>query len=518
MKRWMALVFVLYVAMVWMDSDVCIAKPRYGGTLTFGSEEDIVELDTHRGGSRFSRRFKLFYTNGLVEMGRNYEIVPSLAQSWELSKDGLQYTFRLRKGVKFHNGREVTAEDIKFNFERIRDPKNAALGRGYLQDVTSVGAADRYTVKVALSKPCGAFLEILSNPNLFIIAPECVNQEGKVTQLIGTGPFQFLEWKPKLHIKLKKFNGYWEKGIPYVDNLTVKILTDPVARLNAVTAGDVDITHNLPVSQVLDYKKRPPKNIQVLMEPTAGANLIVFNIQKPPFNDARVRRAVGYGINKKELLQAMYQGYGETVNQLFLKGSKWYFDFPDFVQDKEKARALLKEVYPKGLECRMVVAAPSAMGIVAAQVIQEQLKDVGFKIVIEIHDMATLYAKMNAGDFEFMSEDFGPMQDPIMYYPFAYIRNSPYKRMVGGGEGYDNPRVKELFDKAGATSKYEERKALYTEALRTALYDDAVNIFLVQSPLMNACAIRSYTKGFQAHPEGWFVYPKGGLAHTWLEK
>ena len=518
MKKLIIFTFIAFLAVVFVHDDACISKPKYGKTLVFGSEEDIVELDTHRGGSRFSKRFKCFYANGIVEMGRNYEIVPSLAQSWELSKDGLQFTFHVRKGVKLHNGRELTAEDIKFNLDRIRDPKNALLGRAYLQDVTAVNVTDRYTVKVNLQKPCGAFLEMLSNPNCFILAPECVNKDGKVTTLIGTGPFQFIEWKPKLHIKVKKFKDYWEKGIPYVDEITIKILTDPVARLNAVLAGDVDITHNLPMSQTIEYKKKPPKNLNILMEPTAGANLIVFNILKPPFNDVRVRKAVAYGINKKELLQAMYQGYGEVINQIFLKGSKWYFDVPDYTQDKEKAKALLKEVHPGGLDCRMVVAAPSAIGIVAAQVIQEQLKEIGFRIVIEIHDMATLYAKMNAGDFEFMSEDFGPMQDPIMVYPYFYTRNSPYKRMVGGGEGYDNPKVKELFDKAGMTSNYEERKKLYTEALRIVLYDDVVNIYLVQSPLMNACAIRSYVKDFQAHPEGWFVYPKGGFAHTWLDK
>jgi peptide/nickel transport system substrate-binding protein len=499
------------------SSILCMGQqPKSGGTLVFGMEEDIVSADTHRPTSRAARRFIQFYADNLVGITNTYEIVPNLAESWELSRNGLEYTFRLRKGVKFHNGRELTAEDVKFNFERILDPKTAAAAKGYYDMVKSIQVVDRYTVKFIFNKPCGAFLSIVGDTSAGIIARESVKQDGTITNPIGTGPFEFVEWKPGVHIKMKKNKNYWVKGIPYVDELLIRILIDPVARLNALKAGDVDITHNLPVSDILQYQKTPPKDFSILMGPTGGAHFISLNLGKPPFNDVRVRKALAYGINKKEMLQAMYQGYGEVVNQLFVKGGPWYLDIPDYTQDKEKARALLKEVYPNGVDVRLTQANSSLIDLVGAQVVQEQLKDVGFRIDFDVVDMATVYARARAGQFVARMDNFGALPDPHILYPWFFVKDAPYHRMVGNG--YDNPKVNELLEKGGMASDYKERKRLYTEAAKIILFDDVAIIFTIQTPLLNATGLRSYTKGYQLHPDGWMAYPRGGFAYIWLDK
>jgi ABC-type transport system substrate-binding protein len=513
---------LVFLLLVFVIADLSLAqtkpvsKPKYGGTLVFGIEEDIVSPDSHRPTSRSSRRLISFYADGLVGIGNKYEIVPALAQSWEQSKNGLEYTFHLRKGIKFHNGREVTAEDVKFNVERIQDPKTAAAAKSYYDVVDSVKAVDRHTVRFTLKKPSGAFFSILGDPTGGIIAPESVNKDGSITRPIGAGPFEFVEWKPGVHIKFKKNKDYWVKGVPYVDELLVKVLIDPVVRLNALRAGDVDLTHNLPMSEIFEYQKKPPKDFSILMGPTAGAHFISLNLSKPPFNDVRVRKALAYGINKKEMLQAMYQGQGDVVNQLFLKGGPWYFDIPDYVQDKEKAKALLKEVYPNGVDVKLTQANSSLIDMAGAQVLQEQVKDVGFRIDFDVVDMATVYARARSGEFTARMDNFGALPDPHLMYPWFFVHDAPYHRMVGNG--YDNPKVNELLDKAGSSSDYKERKRLYTEAARIILYDDVAMIFTVQSPLTNAFGARTYVKGFQNHPEGWMVYAKGGFPYIWLDK
>ncbi len=516
MKKSILSICFCFILAVWAFPNLATSQPKYGGTLVFGIEEEILGVDPHKSASRATRRIIPLYADGLVGITKDYQVSPSLATSWEQSKDRLEYTFHLRKGVKFHNGRELTAEDIKFNVDRIKNPKTAAVAATYFTPIDSVKVVDRYTVKFILNKPNGAFLTMLGDLPTFIIAPECVDKDGKVTQVIGTGPYEFVEWKPNEYIKFKKFKGYWVKGIPYTDEVMVKILLDPVVRLNALRSGDVDLTHNLGLSEVINFQKNPPKGFSIQMSPTGGAHFISMNLSRPPFNDVRVRKALAYGINKKEMLQAMYQGYGEVVNQVFMKGGPWYLDVPDFVQDKAKARALLKEVYPNGVDVRLAQVNSSQIDLVAAQVMQEQLKDVGFRIEFDILDMATVYARARSGEFMARMDNFGPILDPYLYFPRFFIKNASFHRMVGNG--YDNPRVNELLDKAGMASDYKERKKLYTEAARIILYDDVAIIWTVQSPLLNAYGMRDYVKGFQAHPEGWFGYPKGGFPYTWLDK
>jgi ABC-type transport system substrate-binding protein len=514
-KSIFSICFTIIVAM-WVYPSSGISQPKYGGTLVFGIEEDILGVDAHKSASRATRRIVGLYSDGLVGITKDYNVSPSLATSWEQSKNRLEYTFHLRKGVKFHNGRELTAQDIKFNVDRIKDPKTAAIAMTYFTMIDSVKVIDRYSVKFILSKPCGAFLTMFGDPTTFIIAPECVDKDGKVTKVIGTGPYEFVEWKPNEYVKFKKFKDYWVKGIPYTDDLMVKVLLDPVVRLNALKSKDVDLTHNLAMSELIEFKKNPQKDFSIQMNPTGGAHFISMNLSKPPFNDVRVRKALAYGINKKEMLQAMYQGYGEVVNQLFMKGGPWYLDVPDFVQDKERAKALLKEAYPNGVEVRLAQVSSSQIDLVAAQVMQEQLKDVGFKVEFDILDMATVYARARSGEFMARLDNFGPILDPYLFFPRFFIKNASYHRMVGNG--YDNPRVNELLDKAGISSDYNERKKLYTEAARIIFYDDVAIIFTIQSPLINAFGMRNYVKGFQAHPEGWLAYPKGGFPYTWIDK
>ena len=252
------------------------------------------------------------------------------------------------------------------------------------------------------------------------------------------------------------------------------------------------------------------------MGPTGGAHFTSMNLAKPPFNDVRVRKALALGINKKEMLQAMYQGSGEVVNQLFIKGGPWYLDIPDYTQDKAKARALLKEVYPNRVDVRLTQANSSLIDLVGAQIVQEKLKDVGFRIDFDFVDMATVYARARAGQFVARMDNFGALPDPHILYPWFFIKDAPYHQMIGNG--YNNPKVNELLDKAGMASDYKERKKLYTEAAKIILYDDGGFIFTIQTPLLNATGLRSYTKGYQLHPDGWTAYPKGGLAYTWIDK
>jgi peptide/nickel transport system substrate-binding protein len=518
MKKLNLFIFFSLIVISLLFPFLCMSQPKYGGTLTVGIESDIKQIDPHKGVTAIEGRIYTLFADNLVVSSKNNEPYPGLAASWDVSKDAKEWTFRLRKGVKFHNGREMTAEDIKFNMDRAFDPKTASPIRSRFIIVESVKVIDRYTVKFILKKPAGGFLALFfggAAQQTPIIARECVKEDGTVTHPIGTGPFEFVEWKPNDHIRLKKSIHYWGKGLPYLDELILKPVPEETVRLTALRTGDLDVAFPLPIDEVAKLMKKPQKDFYFLQDATAGVYFIHFNVSKPPFNDVRVRQAIAYGINKKEMAEGIFQGYGEVLNQGFPKRSPWYCDVPSIVRDVGKAKALLKEAgYPDGLEVALTTSNTYPYQLIMGEIAQEQLKEIGMKIKLDLNDWPTTIKKMIGGDFHFGIIHWGPIvADPDLLYTTAFTPKNAYSWLTGNA--YNNPPLTELLEQASATLDFNKRKELYTKAVKIII-DDAPWIFTVEGP--GPFGARSHVKGLESHPNGLFAYGGGGFQYTWLDK
>jgi len=513
MRKPLLTVLALLVVALLMFPATGLSQPKYGGSLVFGVESDIKQIDPHKALTSIEFRNSSLMCEDLVGSAQDFSPAPGLAKSWEISPDGLEWTFYLRKGVKFHNGRELTAEDIKFNMDRILDEKTASGMKSRLGYVDSAEVLDRYTVKLILKNPSGALLSALwATP---MIAPECVNEDGSVTHPIGTGPFEFVEWKTNEYLKYKKFKDYWIEGLPYLDEVIIKPVPDETVRMTALRTGDLDITYYLPLDQAAEFVKDKPEDFQVTMYALGFTEFIHFNLSKPPFDDVRVRQAVAYGLNKEDMLLGVYQGFGEAVNQAFSRKSRWYCDVPDFVRDVNKAKALLAEAgYPDGLEVTLATTNQYPAWPRAAEIVQEQLKDIGLKIKLEISDWPTFAKKAVAGEYTIAYAAWAPIADPDLVYPGAYIPGGTYGFLTGNA--YDNPQVTTLLEQARAAVDFNERKALYTEAGKILFQQDLPWIWTLSAA--NAQGWRSDVKGYVPHIDAYFAYIGGGLQYTWLDR
>ncbi|MCK4789951.1 MAG: ABC transporter substrate-binding protein [Desulfobacteraceae bacterium] len=517
MKKIALTVLTLVAAVLFSFPSVALSAPKYGGTLVYGVAADLNNVDPHRGVTKVMGQALSLVCDNMVISERDGAPGPGLAESWELSDGGKVWIFHLRKNVKWHNGRDFVANDIKWNFERMLDPKTGSPWRGRFAIIESIQVVDPHTIKFLLKRPSIGFPATMysaASAQVPMVAPESVNADGKIMHPIGTGPFEFVEWKPKEHFKVKKNKNYWVKGLPYLDGIIMKIIPDETIRLAALQSGELDVIDNLSIFQVEQMAKKPPKGITLNLDILSSTTFVHFNCGKPPFNDPRVRQAVAYGINKKDISETVYGEKGRPQNQPMMPASPWSLDVPDIVRDVKKAKMLLKEAgYPNGLDVTLSTATDYWQYMIAVQVVQEQLKEVGINIIIDASDWPTLVGKSLKGAF-IMGLAGWPMDyDPVFTYAPCFTPKGPYSFLTG--RAYDNPQLTELLQQADAAVDITERKNVFSRAVEV-IVNDAPWIYLGTGPA--PMGYGSYVKGLKPHISALFICPKSGLQYTWLDK
>ena len=335
----------------------------------------------------------------LLMADKKRQIRPYLAESWEISGDGRVYTFRLRKGVKFHNGKELQAEDVKWSIDYVLDPKNGAYGRPDLGLIERCELIDIYRLRVTLSEPSTAFLAVLTGvPSLLIVPKDSLRSAEKPQAYPpGTGPYQFVEWLPGKQLVFRKYVGYWQKGVPRVDGIVMRPLTDDEVRMTSLRSGELDFIERVPPQHVVRIQKGEFKDIRLLFAEAGGLNGFIFNVKRAPFDNVKVRQAVAHAIDKEEILNGAYWGIGKVVNQIGIPGYPWYFEVPDRKRDLGKARQLLQEAgYPNGFSAKAYVYFGNTDFL---HIAQSQLREVGIQLDTEVLDLPTHMAKQKKGDF-----------------------------------------------------------------------------------------------------------------------
>lgn len=361
---------------------VGIADAENTKVLRIASSETIRDWDGNRATGHYEPELKNAVFDRLVttKPGTN-ELVPGLAESWEYSKDRMELTFHLKKGVQFQKGYgELTAEDVKFTFLRAFEPK-WELVRDYRDNVDSIEIIDKYTVKVKLKKPNSSFLpyHITRAVNGLIVPKEVgeMSIEEARKNPIGSGPYELETWVPMDKIVLKRFEGY-HGAKPYFDRIEYSIFPNQTTLELALEKGDVDLG-------LISYKgierlgKR--KDLRVYTGPSASYAWVGFNVQKPPFDDVRVRRAIRNAVDVNEILVGCFDGAPKRAKSMFPPELRGYWkDAPVYEPDIDKAKKLLAEAgFPKGLTASMNVNSANR-GDLVVPVLIEQLRKIGVSV------------------------------------------------------------------------------------------------------------------------------------------
>ena len=457
-----------------------------GGTLVAAINAEPDQLDPQVTSAYVSFQVLENVFDTLVEPDENLEMVPSLAESWDISDDGLTYTFTLRDGVKWHDGTPLTASDVVYSYGRIRESANNGWRFGTVTDVT---APDDSTVVFTLSAPTPNLLANIGAFKGMAIVQQANVESGDITTApIGTGPFKVASWTSGDSIELVRNDDYWG-GAPSLDGVTYRFIPDTTVALTSLQSGDVQWTDNLPPQQVSGLKE----STDVVVETVPSNDYYYFatNEAREPFNDARVRQAMAWAIDREAIVQAALFG-NATVNQTAIPAtSGWYFDYAPYSRDLDKAKALLEEAgVADGLEMDLMVVSSDNQSVTDAQVIAANLADIGITVNIRQLDVSTWLADQADGNFDAYLWSWIGNLDPSDFY---YAQHHS-----GGGfnaQGYSNPEVDQLLDAAAIETDQAARKALYDDAAKL-IVDDASYVYLYNPEI---------AQGYSPNVEGYTV-------------
>lgn len=326
---------------------------------------------------------KSFY-QGLFEFDKDLKIQPVLAESFTVSKDGLVYTFKLRQGVKFHDGTDFNAEAVKVTLDRVLNTENKLARTNQFNRIEKVEVESPLTVRVTLKEPFAPFINSLAHASAVMMSPAALKKYGSkdiAFNPVGTGPFTFVEWKQTDFVKGKKFDGYWKKGYPKVDAVTWKPVLENSTRAAMLQTGETDFAFPLPYEQAAELKKNA--KLHLVTGPSIITRYISFNMLQKPFDNVKVRQAINYAINKEALVKVAFSGYAFPAQGIVPQGVKYAHKMAPWPYDPKKARELLKEAgYANGFESVLWGAYTNTTTQKTLQFVQQQLAQVGIKITV----------------------------------------------------------------------------------------------------------------------------------------
>lgn len=410
----------------------------------------------------------VLYSNvfeGLTRFGPDGSVNPGLAESWEISPDGKTYTFKLHSGVKFHDGTDMTADDVKFSLDRARADDSANAQKALFAGIESVEVVDPLTVKVSLSAPNGSFLFNMAWGDAVIVAPETIADIK--TNPVGTGAFKFSNWVQGDRIDLERNADYW--GTPAkLDKATFKFISDPTAAFAAVMAEDVNAFVGFPAPENLPQFEADPR-FQVLVGNTEGETILSTNNKQPPLDNLNVRKAIAHAIDRQAIIDGAMFGYGTPIGSHFAPHNPDYVDLTgNSAYDPELSKKLLAEAgYADGFTTTLKLPPPSYARR-GGEIIAAQLRAVGIETEISNLEWAQWLEQV------FKGKDYGltivshtePMDIGIYARPDYYFQ-------------YDNPAFQKLFEDLTAESDPEKRSDLLKQA-QTMISEDYVNGYLFQ--------------------------------------
>ncbi len=508
MTRRRALASIVTVTMA-LGLWVAPVTAQPAGTLVVGLVAEPVNLDPPQVTDLNSNRVGRRIVETLVTFPEeSTQVVPGLAESWTISKDGLQYSFKLRRGITFHDGTPLNAEAVKFSIERQINPSHPAYKLGkypfanfFFGNVKAVEVLSEERVAFLLNEPRASFLSILTAGAASIVSPTAVMKWGPdyPTHPVGTGPFRFASWDRGQRVVLEKNPTYWKYPVK-VERVIYRPIVEDQARLTELLTGTLDVIVGVPADFVSQLEQNP--KITLLKQVGAHVWYLGMNNQKKPFDDKRVRQALNYAVNKDAIVKDVLKGTGASSRGPVLPGT-WGADpaLKAYPYDPERAKKLLAEAgYPNGFSTTLWVPesgsgmqAPVAM----STVMQSNLKAVGVNVSLQTMEWGAYLAKLRTKEQELFALSWmAGTEDPDMVmYPL--LHSSQWTPVGPNRALYKNPRFDALLQQARLTTDQTKRAQLYKEAQRI-LVDDAPWVFVDHE--IQIAALSKRVQGFKLHP------------------
>jgi peptide/nickel transport system substrate-binding protein len=527
MKRGLLLISVAALFLVFGFSGVSAETPRRGGTFNFVAPYggDLVTLDGHQIRRTQDDIVMMQVNRGLYSWDAlKKKPVLELADRVSISPDGLTYTFDIKKNVKFHNGRQMTVDDIVWSFNRIATLKPSPHGVRFMKDIkgmqecqdgkadslAGVSKIDDYTLKIELVSRSDLAYALFWQTTC-VLPKEEVARKDFTSNPIGLGPFKFVKWIKGSEVVLEKFDEFYKPGQPYLDKIVYKIMTEGAARDLAFRAKELDATL-VGADQYLQYLKDPniaPYMIEVAEMYTRHTG---FNRQFKPFSDVRVRQAWNYAINSDLIIKKFVKGKAfpatgwlPTTSQAFDPNMKGY------PYDPEKAKALMKEAgYEDGFKVKVMAVNNKSYGTGIVQAYLPMLKKIGIDVVIEQVEGAVMTEKVyTSNDYEAYMSSFNTGPDDFEVL-FRWHSKNPHA--AGNYFEYNNPEYDATLDKALVETDPDKKLALLRQAHQIFVDDAPVWFFNYNKAII---ATQSWAHGFRPEPvEHMFQY----MEHVWVEE
>ena len=463
--------------------------------LRVAQQADINGLDPHKITDVYSGTVLRQIYNGLVQPDEHMEFKPDLAKSWE-NPDDLTWVFKLHEGVLFHNGEEFTADDVKFTFDRMMDPKTASPGVTHIRVIDKIEVVDKYTVKITTKTPYAPLLSSFGRYEMCMLNEKAVKEAGDDynKKPVGTGPFSLELWRPGDRVVVKKFDKYF-KGEPKVDKIIFSGIPEDATRIIELESGGVDLCMDFPPQ---DYERVKAENKFVMYEKAAlSTNYYGFNVAVKPFDNKKVRQALNYAVDKDALIDALYFGQG-VKSRGPMSDQVWGFDetLPEdpYPYNVEKAKAMLAEAgYPNGFKTKLYASTQSLSRSTAEQ-FQGFFAEVGVEAEVVSLEWGAFLAETRKGVEGMFTMGWSGTGDADGALTYLYdSKNIDSSNRVR----WNDPKFDKFLLDGRTTLDSAKRKVIYKEA--QSYFNEEVPIVLMLSRKL-ICASTPKVKGFVIYP------------------
>jgi peptide/nickel transport system substrate-binding protein len=495
-------------ALIYGKSD---PSARSGGKLTIGSLTEPPAMDPYHQAADARIRVTVLAYQGLFYEGADGQAIPLLAESYTMAPDGLSYTFKLRKGVKFHTGQTMTSADVQYSYDYLRNPKNGSPGAGDLSTIASIEAPDSDTVIFRLSSRNGLLPITLTHRYGGVIPKDYFSTPDARTRLnqtsVGTGPFKLKQFKPNSVLVFEKFQDYWQKGLPHLDEITFAFMPNSATMVVAARNGRIDMGIFTRPQDAEQLAKAA--GIRLVRTPSMNQKSIDLGSEHPLLKDERVRQAIALAIDKDEVMKASLAGYGQVLGTM-VPGmqERWGLplsEVPNQKVDLDRARKLLAEAgHPNGFEIDLTTIITYDWMDAAAVTISEQLKRIGVRVNIKKVELGVWVRNFQSKQMGFTFNDWPSSPDPSLLF-YRHFRAAP---QGADFRNWKHDAASALLDRGREESDYAKRRAIYNE-FQKIMASSVPTIMLFSSDLLTV--ERERVRNHQQHPTGWYF----GLIKTW---
>lgn len=464
------------------------ADSEYKDTLVFAMNTDVQSMDPQIQNDTTSEQVVKMLYNTLLKFEDDGTVVGDLAESWSVSEDKLTWTFNLKQGVKFHNGKELTSADVKATFDRALNAEAGGLRTTeIIKMFTSVEAPDPYTVTITTDAPYGPMESLMCNMSLGIMDADYIEQYGldlgtSAEGENGTGPFKVVSWERDQEIVVERFDEYFDTPAK-LQTVVYTIIPEAASRVIALETGEVDVIDK-PTDEDLARLEADTENFTVLRKPTISQRLFRFGCNDPIISNTKVRQAIVYAIDRQAIIDALFTGSGYPSTAPLAPVTFGYSDLGEIEQDLELAKSLLAEAgYPDGFDTKIVTTERYQNGIELAEIISQQLAEIGINAEIEVWEWSALSASWNGitAD-EFDQPIFIMGAGPSMRDADGGLRGLYTTSETGLNDRnygfYSNAEVDALIEQGMQETDQQKRVEIYKEAMEILYREDPVAFWL----------------------------------------